>query len=108
MEVGILSTKQVDIIKNHLALVFKYDKTLHDGNPTSEFCLYLYGMLAMATISTAQIKSKLSQCFAHEIDNATYGNENAVESKAIHDGSPYPSMILDHAQGYLNDQNLRC
>ena len=82
-----LNEKQTQIIKNHLNLVFKYDK-----NPSS-FCHWLRGFFdsgdykALDETKVKLIKFELNKIFKHEID-LSYTNDVTLinEMNHIHNG----------------------
>jgi len=69
-----INKEQLDLIKKHLAMVFKYEMPNKDIMEGYNFCLWLKGgfdMLENKTFSINQIesiKTKLNLVFKHEID----------------------------------------
>jgi len=77
--------KQTKIIKEHLNLVFTYDKQ------PNGFCNFLKGYLALSnpknidTEATAVIRTQLSETFKNEID-PTYPVDEQKQLNEIHNG----------------------
>lgn len=84
------SAVQVDILKNHLAIVFAHDK---DESPAMDFCLKLHSLISFAGSNldvalTFIVKEKLAELFKHVID-PSYANSDQLTK--IHHGTDAPS-----------------
>lgn len=84
----ILSEKQIQIIKNHLALVREVDRD-------NSFTSWLNGILEAIELglkidekATAKIQERLNSCFQHEIDTTYKGDPKKLAE--IHAGTLIP------------------
>ncbi len=104
--ISVLNNQQCIILKKHLEMVFKYEKT------PSSFCLWLKGFLDSADIACGDpaqldldedfinlIKAELHKIFKHEID-LTYGN-SAIQNELNH-------IHNNQGNGKNNSELLRC
>ena len=93
LEVGYiesLNPKQLQTIKNHLAMAF-----LTEGTKVQPFCMWLQGFLdandsdALSPSQTEKIINKLNQCFEHAVPSFKQNNTQTTPQNS------WPPSYLD-------------
>jgi hypothetical protein len=109
----VLSERQIQIIKNHLALVREVDKD-------NSFTSWLNGILEAIDLglridekATTKIQERLNNCFQHEIDPTYKGDPQKLAGiHAGKPGSPRPPQGPDsrppRGSDFGHDRLFRC
>ncbi len=99
-----LDQRKIQIITNHLNLVYKYEK-----KPTLPFVIWLKGFLVVSgqTVTsvdqTDRIRLELAANFLHEIDPTFGGSEMQDQLNVIHTNG-----IMDNYPPESDNTHIRC